>query len=451
MALLACKGHKEVVITDPVPQEPVRPAWVNARPVDDYYYIGIGLCPQSRPDHQETAKKNALNDLASEISVKVEGNSLLYTLDRKYSFDEEFTSTINTSTSEQLEGFELVDSWQNGTEHWVYYRLSKAEHARIKAEKKRQAISQATDFFTRAKGGIAAGDLKGAVDNDLRALLAMKNYWGESDVVNMDGRDVPLANEIYAHLGSLTAGIRLSALPERCDLNYGNRFKREMLLSADYAGAQGTRDLAQLPLVIEYPGSTGKVTELRSTDAEGRMRVPVQHVSLEVAAPELLVKPDMAALVSDDLDATFVKPLIGSLTVPELRVAIDRTLPRVFMKSVETNLGLPVGDAGVAFALREELTKRGFRIVDREGDADLLLNLTSTTREGGSSSGFFTAYLDVNFSFRDRKNGEVVHEGGKQGVKGVQLAYDKAGLDAYKKAAQDLRKEVIPAMIGALL
>lgn len=51
-----------------------------------------------------TAKKNALNDLASEISVTVEGNSLLYTLDRKYKFDEEFTSTINTSTKVGIRG-----------------------------------------------------------------------------------------------------------------------------------------------------------------------------------------------------------------------------------------------------------------------------------------------------------------------------------------------------------
>jgi hypothetical protein len=72
------------------------------------YYVGVGLANKARPDFQETAKKNALNDLASEISVVVEGNSLLYTLDQRSRFDESFTSTIRTRTSEQLEGFELV-------------------------------------------------------------------------------------------------------------------------------------------------------------------------------------------------------------------------------------------------------------------------------------------------------------------------------------------------------
>lgn len=450
LVLLGCKGHKETVQAPP-PQDEVRPAWVGARPVSDAYYIGIGLCPKSRPDYQETAKKNALNDLASEISVKVEGNSLLYTLDRKYKFDEEFTSTINTRTSEQIEGFELVDSWENAGEYWIHYRLSKAEHARLKAERKRQAIAQSIDFFTRSKAAIAAGDLRTAIDNDLRALLAMKQYWGESDLAEVDGKEVPLANEVYGHLQQLTSNVRLAVLPERCDLNYANGFKRELLVSASYVNGQGERSLAQLPLTIHYPGASGDVTELKSTDAEGRLRVGVGRVSIDADAPELLAKPDMNALVSPELDQAFVKPLVGSLTVPETRVPIDRTMPRVFITSRETNMGAPVGDAGVAFALREEMTRKGFRIVERQADADMVLNLTSSTREGGEASGFYTAYLDVSFSFRDRRSGDVIHEGGRQGVKGVQLAYDKAGLDAYKKASQDLRKEVIPAMLAALL
>ena len=119
---------------------------------------------KNRPDVLETAKKNALNDLASEISVTVEGNSLLYTLDRKTQFDESFTSTIKTRSNEQLEGFELVDSWESPTEFWTYYRLSKAEHARIKAAKKATVIATAVDHRQRSKEAIATGDLRSAFD-----------------------------------------------------------------------------------------------------------------------------------------------------------------------------------------------------------------------------------------------------------------------------------------------
>ncbi len=452
LALAACKGHKDVV-TDPrttAPTEAPKPAWVSARPSGDFDYIGIGTCPTVRTDFQESAKKSALNDLASEISVRVEGNSLLSTLDEKTRFSETFNSNIKTSTNEQLEGYEQVDTWQSSTEYWVYYRLSKSEHARIKAERKAKAIAQAKDGYMRAQQQLVMGDLKGAFDQDLRALIAMKEYWGESDVVSVGEKQVPLANEIFADLQRLTNGVRFSALPERCALDYANRFKRELLVSAAFADGKQNRDLVQLPVIISYPGLSGKVSESKSTDTDGRLRTTVQRVEMGGAAAELVVRLNVDELVSKDLDPVFVKPLVGSLTIPELRVPIDRTMPKVHITSDETNLGKPV-TAGIALGIKEELTSKGFRFTDRQSDADLLMNVNASTREGGESSGFYTALLDVTYTFRDRRTDETIVEGGKQGLKGIQLDYAKAGMDAYKKAGNELRKDLVNSMMNALL
>jgi len=100
--------------------------------------------------------------------------------------------------------------------------------------------------------------------------------------------------------------------------------------------------------------------------------------------------------------------------------------------------------------LREELTRNGFRMVDRESEADLLMQLTCSTRMGGEASGFQTAFLDASWSLRDRKTNETVKDGVKQNVKGIQLSAEKAGLDAYKKAAQEVRKEIVPSILNAL-
>jgi hypothetical protein len=204
-------------------------------------------------------------------------------------------------------------------------------------------------------------------------------------------------------------------------------------------------------VTISYPGTGGKVTEMKNTDPEGQVRTTVQRVADDLpTAPEVVVRLNMDEMASKELDKTLVRPLVASLTVPEKHAPIDRVMPKVFMRAQETNLGQPVNEAGVAMAVREELTRRGFRFVEREADSELLLNLSATTRQGGESAGFFTAFLDMTLTFRDRRTQDVVHEGGRQAVKGVQLSYDKAGLEAFKKAAQDVRKEVVPAMINAL-
>lgn len=451
LLLVACGNKRETVAPAPVAAHEERPAWVKARPVSGSYYVGVGLASKTRGDHQETAKQNALNDLASEISVVVEGNSLLSTLDRANRFEGSYNSTIRTRTNEQLEGFELVDSWENQNEYWTYYRLGKAEHARIKAERKARAIGTATDLLQRSRTSLRNGDLRGAFDQDIRALLAMQDHWGENDVVEVDGRQVPLANEIFSDLQGLSSGIRFSILPERCVLAYTSGFKRELLISATHSSNGSTRDLMQLPLIITYPGNAGRVTEMKSSDASGHVRTTVQRIAPDAVSPEVLVRLDMEALVSKELEGAMVRPLLASLTVPEKRAIIEMEMPRVYMQARETNLGQSVADAGVAVVLREELTRRGFRFVDRSADADLLLDLTATTRQGGESNSFYTAFLDVSISIRDRRSGDVVHEGGKQGVKGVQLSYQRAGVEAYKRVNQELRNELVPAMLNSIL
>ncbi len=415
------------------------------------YYVGIGVAPKSSPDPLESAKKNALNDLASEISVTVEGNSLLYTLDSRSHFSENYTSTVRTRTSEQLEGFELVDSWDSGTEHWTYYRLSKAEHARIKAERKRKAFDQAIDLHTRSATALAGGDLRSAFDQALRALLAIRDHWGEADQVELDGRTVNLANELYTDLQRLIADVRLGLLPERCELTYADHFRRELLINARLQRSGSTRDLAQLPLMISFPGSSGMVHARKNTDPDGQARVTVERIDLTSASKEVVVRLDMEDLVNADLDPVAVKPLLAGLTAPEARALIDVRMPKVFLRASENNFGKPTGAGGVSVALREELGLRGFRFVEREGESDMVMKLEADTREGGTASGFFTAYLDVTISYLDRRTGDLIYQGGKQGLKGVQLTYEKAGLEAYKKGAQDLRNELVPALLNAVL
>jgi len=446
----ACSGGKKVVEV-PIPQPPAeqRPAWVTARPVDMEFYVGVGTASKSRPGAMDAAKESALNDLASEISVTVEGNSLLYTLESKDQFNETFTGTIKTSTNESIEGFERVGTWENASEYWVYFRLSKATHARLKAAKRADAVNIAMDYRARSQQSITAGALREAIDQGLRALIALKAYWGENDLVEINGQQVPIVNALYADLQKLTSGVRIQVLPERCSLSYANRFKRELLITATYTGNIGTRTLVQTPLFITYAGTGGKVTELKSTDVDGKAITTIQRVNVATNPMEVLVKLHLDEMISRELDRTLVNALVAGLTIPETHVVIDLEMPKVRMKVTETNLGGPLSGAGIAQALREELTNHGFRFVDRDADADLLIDLRAASRKGTESNGFFTAYLDVSYVFRDRRTDQVVHEGGKHDVKGVQLTYEKAGMESFKKARPDIRSDLVPGIMNA--
>lgn len=448
LGLVACKGRQGEVAA---PTAAPPPAWVEAHPVDDAYYIGIGVAGKNTTDYQGSAKKNALNDLASEISVQVQGNSLLYTLDKRAQFRETYTNTIRTRTDEQLEGYELVDSYDNGNDYWVYYRLSRSKHAQLKSQRRQQAIDLATDLHARSHQALDRGDLRSAMDLELRALLALKEYWGEALPVDRDGDQIDLGNDLYASLQRMTADIRISTLPERCVLDQSNAFRREMLVKVAYRDGPRSTDLVQVPIVLSYPGIDGQVNERKTTDANGQVHGIVEHVAVGGVSPELVVTMDLKDLLPGDLDATLVRGLTSGSQTPSLHAPIDRVMPRVFLHADERNFGRNVGSTGCAGTLEQALTALGFRFVDDARSADLLMDLVGNTREGGSASGFFTAYLDLSVACRDRSSGEVVYQSGRQDVKGVQLNYEKAGLEAYRKAGQEMQREIIPALIGAVL
>ena len=99
--LIACNNKKKVAEETTLP----KPSWISDRPITDMYYIGIGSATMEEgTNFIESAKNNALNDLASEIKVSLESNTVYYQNESNKTFNEDFRSTIKTSIAADLEG-----------------------------------------------------------------------------------------------------------------------------------------------------------------------------------------------------------------------------------------------------------------------------------------------------------------------------------------------------------
>src|SRR4051812_32703896 len=137
-----------VISQTAAPVEIKAPSWVSSRPNNGFKFIGIGFADKTKGgNYQLEAKKNALYDLASEIKVDISSNSVLYTVQNNNNFNENFNSLIKLSNSDNLEGYDLVDSYENDKQYWVYYQLDKQEYANRKALKKQQVITKASGLI----------------------------------------------------------------------------------------------------------------------------------------------------------------------------------------------------------------------------------------------------------------------------------------------------------------
>lgn len=428
------------------PERPM-PEWVRSRPINPAYYIGVGsVSKRVEPvEYAAVAKKNALNDLTSEIRVTVKSESFLNTMQVNKQVQEQFNSTIATTIDEEIEGFEIVDSYETETDYWVFYRLSKAKHEMIRQEKKNAVMRAAFDHLQRARDARSAGNVTGAVDAYLRGLHEMKEYWNDVNRFTENGTDIYLDNQIFQEFKSLVSQVEITVEPAEILLNAGNRFSTEIKATAFLDG----KPVSGLPLTYTYDNGKYRNEFVRKTDSGGDLRIKIDDADMTNPNNQVEITVTATSLEPEDLDRNLMDPLVEGTRSSTAVVPIRTELPAIYFMVQEFNLGENLGTERLAAPLREAMSDKGFRFSPTEEKADYIVTIEAATREGGTSQGFHVAYLDLDYAVRD-KNGNVLLQNSENNIKGLQLNPNSAGLEAYKKTTKRIEREIVDEILDAI-
>ena len=290
------------------------PEWVSNRPFSSDHYIGIASASKNNTGYQQIAKKNALYDLLSEIRVTIQSVSILSQIDKNGSFKEEFESTIKSSAADELENFEMVGSYEDEQDYWVYYRISKEEYAKQKGENRERAQKMALQFFEKARNAEQAKNYVTAIDFYLQSLLALKAYWGENLEVEHEGRSVFIAIECYTQLQSLLDQINL--LPDLTSITFSSRLEIKPLVIR--AEGQGKTAIPKIPLAVTYLPQRAELKEY-FTNEQGEANISVS-VPSGVDFDQLEVVLNLKQFSKGSSDDSHYKFLMQSLRCPTQKI-----------------------------------------------------------------------------------------------------------------------------------
>ncbi len=445
LSFTSCGGSKPVVV-EPVVDD--RPTWVKSRPMTNAYYIGIGISSKHRPenDHAQNAKNNALNDLASEISVHINSNSFLLSLEREYKFEEEYKSNIKATINQNLEGYEIVDTWENDEEYWVYYRLSKTKYAEDKQKKKDDAMRLAVDLYGKAETAKSNNDISGAFSFYFKSLMSIKEHWNEVNEVDYNGGKIFIDNEIYSNMQNLLREMQLVPDKKTIVLDQNSNYQSDLSIRATLKG----QNVKQLPLKAQYLTKSGTFEKTVLTDGNGLVSFHIANINTKMSQKDMVVSVDFSKLIGADAEQGIVKPIIASFTAAERHIPIKIKLPAVYVESEEQNLNEATGNTKLGDVVKSEFTKNGYVITEDRKKADLIVKVKANTRKGNDANNFHVAYLDMSIAIYNAKSNAIILKETKNDVKGVQLTYAKAGDEAYKKAVSEVRRKVMPSMMRSL-
>lgn len=424
------------------------PEWVNSHPLNSAYYIGIGSASKKMDpvNYAQTAKKNAFDDLASEISVNIKSESFLNTMQVNKQVQEQFSSVIATSSNERIEDFEVVDVYETPTDYFIYYRLSKATHAAIKAERKKMALNAAADQYQKGLKSANEGQVNSALDFLFKGLFEMKEYWNDVNPYVVDGEEVYLDLAIYGKIQEIVQSVKLVANIPDIQLNSSNGFRQDVIVTAQL----NEKPSAGLPFTASFDNGRFRNQMKLVTDVNGTATIAVMNVNTLNPHLQLELIPDLKEMTPSGLDPLLVKPIMEGLNVQKSVYPITVTMPVVACFYQESNLGKEVSQPYLASPLQQSLAKKGFQFTDRLDAAEYVIYVEASTKKGGTSQGFHVAFLEMHIVVRN-KIGDIVYRNSLQNVKGLQLNFQAAGIEAFKKGAKAIEKEIGNEITEAIL
>ncbi len=424
------------------------PSWVLNRPESKQYYIGIGVASikDNHQNYADIAKQNALNDLASEIEVNIEANSLLYSMERNERFKQDYLSTTKTKSSLYLDQYERVDSYQNQEKFMVYYRLNKQTYRDAKLKRQNEAAEEAARFVSSARA-LVDKDVSLSLTNYLMAIKAVQDFLGDPLKISLnDENERFIGNLIYKEIEELLNNISLVYPNET--LLY------EVLDKQNEVGVFVNNDkskvLSNIPFKIKVEGQLSGMIKTTSNNI-GFIHLPLidfKPSKLGGAFLFMLLVEDLIpeSMQNDDL----LKVYVSQFKKPEFKVGFNVLLPELFVISKELNLGARMNNEILKSSTKQAATTNGFVIASNQNNADVLVQIKSDTKEGSVQFDLFSVLLDAQVDFIEKKSKKIVYTYNLTGRKGVGLNYSVAGEKAYEKAGDKLKKELFKEFSGSL-
>jgi hypothetical protein len=411
-----------------------RPDGVRSRPIVPGYYIGIGWSQKTSNVHQyqQAAKQNAFSDLASEISVSISSNSVLHAFESKLGFNEDFSSTIQARTQEELAGFDIVDTWEDQENYWIYYRLSAARHQEIKDKKRDDAARLSGGLFQSALESRANGQFRTSLVQLISSMEAIKNHFDDPLPVEFGDRQIQLGNEIFNELSSTISQIEIIPLDNQIDIRAGQAVSPSMLRFQVSSRESGP--VPDFPLIANYSERPIRNNRGR-TDRDGIAEFGIDGVRSGKSFETFSVTADMTAVLTEATTDPMIRRLVSRFSVPEGSVRINIIKPVIMLVCNEQNIGEELLSGTLRESFRKNAMEAGYIISDTPSGADFIVRITASTMPAGESGVYKNALLSGNIMAEDASGSQIFHRE-LEGFRGSHFEMNRAGEDAFRQAVR---------------
>lgn len=418
-----------------------------SRPVDRNYYQGLGVAMVNTytQGHVEEAKKKALNDLISEISVTVKSTSMMQQVEQNEELNSMYQNLTKVTTENSIEGYELVASWGDEKEYWVYYRLSKELYNSNKQRKLDRAAGIGSQYYESGKSAVAAGDIGRAYEDFVKGLTSVKEYIDAELTILTDKGKEYLVDALMFELISLNRGLQLQSNVSSLKVKLARPVEKEIEITVNYNGNPVSMSLKPF-----FSRGSGEVPSSVLSGTDGRAVFSIQRVTGGDNQQVLEVSPDIEGMTAEgegqDLMARLIRLKTGT---PSVKINIEAQKISAYFIGEVNVFDKKITDGNIDRGIKNQLAEQAFTFTENKASADVVVKLTYAARKGEQfplkDKVLYTSYVDLFITITNTENDKQVYNKGISGEKGSRSGdFDKARLAAEEIVLERFTKELLP-------
>lgn len=412
------------------------PNWVTKRPVNSFKFIGVGFADKlSNANYQSEAKKNALFDLSSEIKVDISTNSILYTVQNNNQFNENFNSLIKLSSNDNIEGYKLIDTYENDKQYWLYYELDKAEYENRKLQKKQQAIAKAVNIINISFEDEKNGNFTGSLKKRIQAFGILSPYLNEE--VNFESTNkvkniFELSNIIQSQIQSI------SIVPSKT-VSVLKPYQPSYKPLVYKVAIKGKGSLIDFPFKVKSDNDQIKVSETSSTNKNGDIEINVKKVKPLNQEVYFVLNPDIEGLMANDsVSKSSLFLLKQFIETSQLKAFARVNVISVYISCREKNNNKLNQQKIIEPIIKSKFVGEEIKLVEQKELADFIIDVEANTQKDISSDilnstySVQLSYLSIKLSLRQAQTSELIYESELSDIYGYGNSIEIAGFNAYQ-------------------
>lgn len=427
----------------------VKPNWVANRPNNPEFYIGIGITPKVGliNQYQQTAKNNALKDLVSEISVNVSNSSFLYKLSVNDALKETYDSKTLVTANEFVEGYELVSTFEDESNYWVYYQLSKQKYQELKRQRIQKALDNALAKYDNALNAKTKFQFHNALVLLVKAVEDVKPYLSETLITTYKNKEIYFGNELFSEIMYCINELKISSNIKDITAKKGQALNNEMLTFIIKDG-KGNK-IENIPVKAEFSSGFMQNEKARSL-SNGEVQFAIPKIKTRKTNDYFIAKIDFNEIIQEATNDFWVKKLLKNINSNSFVKQVTIVNPTFYIVSNEKKFDQNSNTNLLKEAANSTLISNGIECLNSSNNADFIIEINSNSQQTSttinSSNVIFTANIIVKNNAQ-----KIVYQRNITDLKSTETNPEIANNMAYNLGIDYLKKRIITDILEQLL